>query len=139
MCVCVCVGGWVCVLCEGLCVYVCMCISLSVCVGMYLKISALARPLWFSFKVNQIIGPGKAFNYFWEGISTLQREIAPRKQIVTTLNEHPFTPSPPGRPFKALLFSLNDCFYWRKICKSNYISSYIPFFFLELLLTKLPC
>ena len=51
------------------------------------------------------------------------------------------TPLPhpsPERPFKALLFSLNDCFYWRKICKSNYISSYISFFFFRIVVDKAP-
>ena len=35
------------------------------------RISLITKPIWFSFSVKLFIGPGKAFNYLVEDISTL--------------------------------------------------------------------
>ena len=55
------------------CVFVC----LSVC--LYRMISLTAEPIGFSLTGQLLIGPGKVLINLGEGTTTLQREIAPRK------------------------------------------------------------
>ena len=57
----------------------------------------------FSFTVKLFIGPGKVFNYFGDGTSTLPREIAPIKKLPLQ-----------KKSFKLFLFK-NKNFNWRLI------------------------
>ena len=43
-----------------------------------------AEPIWVSFTVKLLVGPGKVYNYFWgEETSNLQREIDSRNFLFT--------------------------------------------------------
>ena len=46
-----------------------------------LKISLTTRPIWFSFTVKILTGPGKVLTILGDGTSYLSRDIAPRKKI----------------------------------------------------------
>ena len=58
---------------------------------MQLKISLNARPIWLYFTVELFMGQGKVYkvyNYLGEGITTLIREITPRKNKLSRLLKH---------------------------------------------------
>ena len=52
---------------------------MSVCVGVQLKISLTARPIWFSFTVKILKILSKGYNFMREGTSTFQKEITSEK------------------------------------------------------------